>query len=57
VVTQTGASNRLDAAPATPIVSVRDVVRTYGHGHNAVAALRGVSFDVHHSSLVAVTGR
>jgi len=44
--------------PATePIVSVQDVSRTYGSGHNAVQALKHVSFDVPRQCLVAVTGR
>lgn len=48
-----------DGAGISPeaVVSVRGVTRTYGHGRNTVTALQGVSFDVHASSLVAITGR
>jgi putative ABC transport system ATP-binding protein len=42
---------------ADVIVAVRDVSRVYGHGHNAVTALRDVTFDVGPGSLVAITGR
>ena len=46
------------AAPAAaPLVTVRDVARTFGRGETAVHALRGVSFDVLVGQLVAVRGR
>ncbi len=40
-----------------PIVRVRNVSRTYGSGHSAVRALKGVNLDVPRRSLVAITGR
>jgi putative ABC transport system ATP-binding protein len=42
---------------AAPLVAVRDVARTFGHGATAVHALQGVSFDVAVGELVAVRGR
>jgi putative ABC transport system ATP-binding protein len=42
---------------AGPLVVVRGVDRTYGSGHAAVHALRGVSFDVAAGELVALVGR
>jgi len=39
------------------IVSLRGVSRTYGQGHNAVAALKAVTLDVAAGQLVAITGR
>lgn len=47
------------AAPAEAgiVVRAREVSRTYGHGHGAVVALRGVTLDVAAATLVAITGR
>jgi putative ABC transport system ATP-binding protein len=42
---------------AAPLVAVRDVARTFGHGAAAVHALQGVSFDVAVGQVVAVRGR
>jgi putative ABC transport system ATP-binding protein len=39
------------------IVEVRDISRTFGSGHTAVHALRGVSLTVRRGQLVAVRGR
>jgi putative ABC transport system ATP-binding protein len=39
------------------VVSVHQVSRIYGHGHNAVTALKRVSFEVRPGTLVAITGR
>jgi putative ABC transport system ATP-binding protein len=39
-----------------PIIAVRDLVKVYGEGENAVEALRGVSLDVHEGEMVAVMG-
>jgi putative ABC transport system ATP-binding protein len=40
-----------------PVVTVDEVVRTYGTGHTATRALRGVSFTVPAGELVALRGR
>ncbi len=45
------------APPASALVAVRDVARTYGRGATAVHALRAVSFAVAERQLVAVRGR
>jgi putative ABC transport system ATP-binding protein len=46
------------AGPAArPLVSVRDVSRTYGTGHTAVHALRQVSCSIRRGQLVSVIGR
>jgi len=39
------------------VVSVRNVSRTYGQGHNAVTALRDITLDARAGRLVAITGR
>jgi putative ABC transport system ATP-binding protein len=44
------------AAVPTAVVTARDVVRRYGEGDTAVAALRGVSVDIDASRLTAVMG-
>jgi putative ABC transport system ATP-binding protein len=46
-----------DLPPASALVEVHDVARTYGRGATAVHALRGVSFTVAKGQLVAVRGR
>jgi putative ABC transport system ATP-binding protein len=40
-----------------PVVTVDEVVRTFGTGHTATRALRGVSFTVPAGELVALRGR
>jgi putative ABC transport system ATP-binding protein len=40
----------------TAVVTARDVVRRYGEGDTAVAALRGVSLDITRARLTAVMG-
>jgi putative ABC transport system ATP-binding protein len=40
-----------------PLVAVREVSRTFGHGDTAVHALRGVSFAIEEGQLVTVQGR
>jgi putative ABC transport system ATP-binding protein len=41
---------------ATPIISVRNLVKTYVVGEVDVKALRGMNLDVQHGEFVAVTG-
>jgi putative ABC transport system ATP-binding protein len=41
----------------TPILSVRDVHKTYGSGQNRFDALKGVSFDVPEGQSVAIVGK
>ncbi len=43
--------------PAPVLVDVRDVERTFGSGHTAAQALRGVSFTVRRGQLIALCGR
>jgi putative ABC transport system ATP-binding protein len=45
------------SAPAAPMVLTEDLTRTFGAGHTATRALRGVSFTVPAASLVALRGR
>jgi putative ABC transport system ATP-binding protein len=40
-----------------PIVEVKDVTRTFGAGHTAVHALRGVSCTIRQGELTALVGR
>jgi putative ABC transport system ATP-binding protein len=42
---------------AEPLVSVRDVSRTFGHGSTAVHAVRQASFTIRRGDLVALVGR
>jgi putative ABC transport system ATP-binding protein len=44
------------AARQEPILSARDVTKTYRTGTHEVPALRGVDLDVHHGELVMVMG-
>jgi putative ABC transport system ATP-binding protein len=44
------------AAPLHAVVSAHDIVRSYGEGDTAVAALRGVSVDIAQGRLTAVMG-
>jgi putative ABC transport system ATP-binding protein len=38
------------------VIRVRDLIKVYGRGDNAVAALQGVSFDVPRGDMVAIMG-
>jgi putative ABC transport system ATP-binding protein len=51
-------SSRTETAGIEPaaVVTARDVVRRYGEGDTAVAALRGVSLDIARGRLTAVMG-
>ncbi len=40
----------------TPVIAIHDLVKIYGRGDNAVAALQGVSFDVPPGDMVAIMG-
>ncbi|MDY0914444.1 MULTISPECIES: ABC transporter ATP-binding protein [Rathayibacter] len=42
---------------STPIISVRDVRRSYGRGQNRFEALKGVSFDIQEGESVAIVGK
>jgi putative ABC transport system ATP-binding protein len=44
------------AAEATPVVSARNLTKTYQLGEVAVHALREVSFDIHPGEFVAIMG-
>jgi len=41
----------------TPILSARDVRKSYGRGSNRFDALKGVSLDIHEGESVAIIGR
>jgi len=41
----------------TPILSARDVHKSYGRGSNRFDALKGVSLDIHEGESVAIIGR
>ncbi len=43
--------------PGSPLVDVRNVARTFGHGSTAVHAVRDVSFKIRQGELVALIGR
>jgi putative ABC transport system ATP-binding protein len=49
-------AERLDVRTPEAVVSAHDVVRRYGTGDTAVAALRGVSVDISAGRLTAVMG-
>ncbi|HEY2508786.1 MAG TPA: ABC transporter ATP-binding protein [Streptosporangiaceae bacterium] len=48
---------RSAAGAEPPLVSVRDVSRTFGHGRTAVHAVRHVSFTIERGQLIALVGR
>ncbi|MFD5224183.1 ABC transporter ATP-binding protein [Microbacterium sp. NPDC058342] len=41
----------------TPIISVRDLRKTYGHGAGRFEALRGVSLDIREGESLAIVGK
>ena len=41
----------------TPIISVRDVHKSYGRGQNRFDALKGVSFDIREGESIAILGK
>jgi putative ABC transport system ATP-binding protein len=46
----------MNGAPPAPLISARDLVKTYQLGEQVVHALRGVSFDVMPGEFVAIMG-
>ena len=42
--------------PTSPLISLRNVTKTYGEGNAAFQALRGVDLDIHEGEFVAVMG-
>src|ERR1700761_5470224 len=51
------ARSLISMAESSPMVTVDQVTRTFGTGHTATRALRGVSFTVPAGELVALRGR
>jgi putative ABC transport system ATP-binding protein len=47
----------LRALSAEPVISLKDVKKSYGHGAARTPVLRGVSFDVAHGELIALVGQ
>ena len=48
---------RPDTAVAAPLLTARDIGRTYTTGPNDLVALQGVNLDVGHGSFVVIKGR
>src|SRR4051794_3482743 len=48
--------DKLEPDPVESVISAREVVRRYGEGDTAVAALRGVSLEIARGRLTAVMG-
>ena len=46
----------MTVTPANPLISLRNVTKTYGEGNAAFQALRGVDLDIHEGEFVAVMG-
>ncbi len=44
------------APPSTPLIELRDLGKTYGHGDAAFQALRDVSLEIRRSEFVAIMG-
>lgn len=42
---------------AVPLITARDVGKTYGHGQNRFEALKGVSFEIEAGESVAILGK
>ncbi|MGC5169009.1 ABC transporter ATP-binding protein [Micromonospora sp. DT81.3] len=40
-----------------PLISVKDVHKSYGRGQNRFDALKGVSFDIHEGESIAIIGK
>jgi len=55
----TAGARRAAVAPvaaAAPLIRLRGVTKTYGQGHAALQALRGIDLDIEHGDFVAVMG-
>ena len=51
-------STRASSVVSTePLLSVRDLTKTYGKGASRFDALRGVSFDIHPGESIAIVGK
>lgn len=40
----------------TPLISLREITKTYGSGEDAYRALKGISLDIHKGEFVAIMG-
>ena len=55
-MTPNDSSRTASTANGEPVIEVADLRRTYGSGHTAYEAVRGVSFSVAHGELFALLG-
>ncbi|GAA1948906.1 ABC transporter ATP-binding protein [Agromyces allii] len=51
------ATRTITTEPARPIISARDLRKSYGKGQNRFEALKGVSFDIREGESVAIIGK
>ena len=50
-------ANDISSTENDPIISIRDVIRTFGSGDSAVTAVNKISCDVNQSEFLSITGR